>query len=403
MDAYIRVSDVAGREGERYGSPELQRKAIEEAAQRHGVSLGEEVVEEDVSGAKRSQDRRLQWRRYQANYATSRERAIGRGAFPTRTPYGYSREQNGSLVLDPDTAAIVRDIFVMRGSGRTIAEISRALVERGTVSPTGRPAWSHSTIAQILRNRVYLGEQRHGEFERRDAHDPIVSDAEFASAKVAKPLRTPEARAHSSGALLAGIAHCAGCGHTLKIVTGYGERLRYYCKGPYASGPCPARCLIRVDELDPYVEAWFLAAIKDNVRVASAERATRRAVEAQEAVEAATESLYAFVKLGDALRPELFTMGVRERETTLELAKLELAEATSEGRLYGDIPSGDLLAAWPQLSIKRRRQLIGAFVDRVNVRRAPDGNLAVADRVQFVRDGAVIAPEQVGEVLAEDR
>jgi DNA invertase Pin-like site-specific DNA recombinase len=60
MDAYIRVSDVGGREGERYGSPELQRKAIQDAAKRHGVSIEVEVVEEDVSGAKSAQARRLE-------------------------------------------------------------------------------------------------------------------------------------------------------------------------------------------------------------------------------------------------------------------------------------------------------------------------------------------------------
>jgi len=59
IDGYIKVSDVGGREGERYAAPSQQRKAIEEAAQRISEPLGEVVIEEDVSGAKRAEDRGL--------------------------------------------------------------------------------------------------------------------------------------------------------------------------------------------------------------------------------------------------------------------------------------------------------------------------------------------------------
>ncbi len=45
MDGYIRVSDVGGKEGERYASPTLQRRAIEQAAARLGESLDEVIVE----------------------------------------------------------------------------------------------------------------------------------------------------------------------------------------------------------------------------------------------------------------------------------------------------------------------------------------------------------------------
>src|SRR5438132_19461 len=59
LDAYIRVSDVAGREGERYISPTEQRRAIDGAASRSSVQLGEVVIEENVSGAKPADKRRL--------------------------------------------------------------------------------------------------------------------------------------------------------------------------------------------------------------------------------------------------------------------------------------------------------------------------------------------------------
>ncbi len=48
-DSYIRVSKVGNRVG--YRSPEEQRSMIRGVAERAGVALGQEVVEEDVSGA----------------------------------------------------------------------------------------------------------------------------------------------------------------------------------------------------------------------------------------------------------------------------------------------------------------------------------------------------------------
>ena len=80
IDGYIRVSDVGGREGERYAAPSQQRKAIEEAAQRISEPLGEVVIEEDVSGAKRAEDRGS----VTCSIAASAESPVG-SSFPTST------------------------------------------------------------------------------------------------------------------------------------------------------------------------------------------------------------------------------------------------------------------------------------------------------------------------------
>ena len=50
VDGYIRVSRVAGREGESFISPDVQRATIERLAATKGMELGEVVQELDVSG-----------------------------------------------------------------------------------------------------------------------------------------------------------------------------------------------------------------------------------------------------------------------------------------------------------------------------------------------------------------
>src|SRR6266516_1951844 len=59
MDGYIRVSRVSGRTGDSYISPKVQRDKITGWAKLHDVTLGQVVVEEDVSGAKPMDEREL--------------------------------------------------------------------------------------------------------------------------------------------------------------------------------------------------------------------------------------------------------------------------------------------------------------------------------------------------------
>jgi DNA invertase Pin-like site-specific DNA recombinase len=59
FDGYIRVSKVAGRSGASYRSPGDQRATIDRLAKFHGLTLGEIVTEEDVSGSKKTTDREL--------------------------------------------------------------------------------------------------------------------------------------------------------------------------------------------------------------------------------------------------------------------------------------------------------------------------------------------------------
>jgi DNA invertase Pin-like site-specific DNA recombinase len=56
---YIRVSQVKGRKGESFISPEQQRESIEKTARMHGLVLSEVVQELDVSGGKEAEAREL--------------------------------------------------------------------------------------------------------------------------------------------------------------------------------------------------------------------------------------------------------------------------------------------------------------------------------------------------------
>ncbi len=89
-------------------------------------------------------------------------------------PYGYDVSADGkSLVLNPETAPVVRKIFEWRLLGKAKCEIARLFNELAIISP-GRyrflksdgkkfkrqehSKWIYQNITDILRNRVYIGD-----------------------------------------------------------------------------------------------------------------------------------------------------------------------------------------------------------------------------------------------------
>ena len=72
--------------------------------------------------------------------------------------FGYKRDDDGRLTIDEPDAKIVRKLFEMRASGKSLGAISDWLFEQGIPSPTGRSRWSRETISKLLKNEKYLGE-----------------------------------------------------------------------------------------------------------------------------------------------------------------------------------------------------------------------------------------------------
>lgn len=47
---------------------------------------------------------------------------------PVRAKFGYKKDKDGKLVIDPDAAVVVKNIFEMAAKGVTFAEITRTLM-----------------------------------------------------------------------------------------------------------------------------------------------------------------------------------------------------------------------------------------------------------------------------------
>ncbi len=99
------------------------------------------------------------------------ENGVHIGSF---APYGYKKDPDvrGHLLIDPEAAAVVREVFRLYSDGMGKQGICRTLNERGVPNPTeykrqhgmirnkdGKNSgiWSYFTISDMLVNQIYIG------------------------------------------------------------------------------------------------------------------------------------------------------------------------------------------------------------------------------------------------------
>jgi hypothetical protein len=95
-------------------------------------------------------------------------------------------------------------------------------------------------------------------------------------------------------------------------------------------------------------------------------------------------------KLLSLLGEQKFLKGVEVRQRAVDEARTALAEAQSQSSLVEELADGDLLAAWPTLTIQERRRLMHGLLEQVRDSRATGrGRKAepIAERTQIALRG----------------
>ena len=166
-----------------------------------------------------------------------RRRAVERGQFVGRAPYGY-RFEDKVLVVEPGEAEIVKRIFRDYCNGVGQRAIVRSLNEDRVPTRYSGP-WHQSRVTKILNAVVYVGKLDFKNEILPGAHEAIVGEEVW---RKAEAIRTDAYRRkggrHPDGAhlLTRGILKCS-CGAAMiprKARPGV-ERERYVCSGRIAA------------------------------------------------------------------------------------------------------------------------------------------------------------------------
>ena len=71
---------------------------------------------------------------------------------------GYTKDDEGNLIIDEEQAVTVRQIYNDYLSGMTFKQIKKKLEAAGTKNGAGHTKWQESNIRQILTNEKYIGD-----------------------------------------------------------------------------------------------------------------------------------------------------------------------------------------------------------------------------------------------------
>jgi len=168
----------------------------------------------------------------------------------TYSTYGYKKDplDHNHYVPDPDTAPIVRRIFLLAKNGITPTEIGRMLTDEKTLVPSDivgnghtrkngiKRGWNRNTVVRILQNVTYLGWVSNGNTKKvsykskkvlimpkeeriivKNMHTPIIDEETFNIVQDMIESRTG-VRTKSYDWLLKGLICCKECGKKLSLV-----------------------------------------------------------------------------------------------------------------------------------------------------------------------------------------
>jgi len=160
-----------------------------------------------------------------------------------RAPYGYARDPSnrGRLIIDQNTAGIVRQIFELRANSMSYGQIAGELIKNQIPPPQSR--WTAPTIKLILGNEIYIGNTvslKRGTRSYRDkriywrdqsewvrvenTHEAIIDIKTWD--KVAELNNSTKKTASCKTSLFAGLVFCQSCNTKMRF-SRYGS---YKCK-----------------------------------------------------------------------------------------------------------------------------------------------------------------------------
>ncbi|MEM5781469.1 MAG: recombinase family protein, partial [Lawsonibacter sp.] len=190
-----------------------------------------------------------------------------------KAPFGYEKdpELRGHLVVNQETAPVIRHIFGRYLELGSVTGLARELTEQGTPPPSqyrgdgtgqahGSGSWSGTMVRRILSNPTYAGHLTQNrrvkvnyKLSKRsnlpenqwitvpNTHEPIVEQALFDQAQVLLKLHSYRGERGGNNNLLTGLAFCADCGSPMTYVRESPTRTYLVCQG-YRKGGRLKRC-----------------------------------------------------------------------------------------------------------------------------------------------------------------
>lgn len=218
-------------------------------------------------------------------------------------PYGYRKgAKKNTIVIDPEAAGIVRQIFQWAADGVMVTSIAKRLNESGVTSPSEylkavrgkyktRPHWSYESIRNILLNRIYTGDTvpfkshvvkvgskrtkaipEEEQLVLPDTHEAVVSRELYDQAR--SVVKSNVKSKSQGGSLLSTYLVCGCCGN--KLQKGRKTNRTFRCATSRYAPDAPCKD-VHIEE--KYLAGILLRAIQSQCALADAKVRLAKAVQ----------------------------------------------------------------------------------------------------------------------------
>ncbi len=193
--------------------------------------------------------------------------ALSGGFCGSFAPYGYAvdPENKRKLLVDPDTAPIVKRIFELSKQGNSVHQIARTLCEDGVLIPRAYRAmkngtletstgfkfptdWVAKNVKMILENQVYLGHMVSHKTQTksfknkkpvavpkeewiivRNTHEAIIDEETF---ELVQKFISVKKQPNKTGRpnIFVGLVKCPDCGRNMAFSNPNGREPRFRCR-----------------------------------------------------------------------------------------------------------------------------------------------------------------------------
>lgn len=317
---------------------------------------------------------------------------------------GYTKDENGHLIIDEEQAVVVRRIFREYLQGSSLKNIADGLMADGIPTATGNMKWRSDGIRKILTNEKYMGDallqktytvsilekkraENNGQLPKyyvEGSHEAIIDKDVFLKVQAEMSRRANlnpggKKRVYNSKYALSGMVFCGHCGDIYRRIywNNHGKKSTVWrCVSRVlkkSSGiDCPARTVWEVELHDAIVTAindayaqrhTVIPILKENIKAVINDDLEEKIIVIDKRLELLQQQL--INESGDELAVENLGMKIVDLREERQQILMEIAERNDMKTRIQEM--ADYLDTLPTAIIEYDETLTRRLVEKVTI------------------------------------